>query len=670
MSLQRRLTLYFVIIVVLPLAAAGFLVQRLVVGEISSRAVEALDPELDSAVLVYNGRASLLDEAVKTAVNDPQTVAVLQGTSSTDPGAYLTRALHRISGIDFLVLLDPDGKVIASAERPGDFAPGFKAPSATSIATGGDPIGPGFRASPAIPVRVSNVGDIGRVVGGFWLDGGLIGAAQSSDVELSVVSDGNVVASTADLRSSPAVPLDFQDSFDVDLGGRSKATARSLGDGIALMASTRLAPIESRSRLVVLSLAALLAVALVGAAVLAFLLARLITLPLNELAQGSRAIAQGKYGHRIPVRGRDEVGQLATAFNDMSQQLETTVGQLSTSRDQLRQAVQRVGDALRGTHDFSKMLETVLETSADAVGADVAVLWRVSPARDELYPALSRGIESTDLNRIAMGEGVVGSVAESGTAVILPQMGAAQIADVEPRFPTTMALPMRSDDKVTGVLAAYRSDPSKIFTDEDVETAMFLTEQGSVAIENVLLHDEARRLSLTDGLTSIWNMRFFQMQFRQVLATSTRFARSFSILMLDLDRFKGVNDTYGHQRGDEILIEFAQRVSRTLREVDTFARYGGEEFICLLSETDKHGAFTTAEKILFAIRALPFGGSNGEAPVELTVSIGIASYPEHGDSFQALVRRADEALYRAKQEGRDRIYVTGDTRTYPAGGLG
>ncbi|MEA2477239.1 MAG: hypothetical protein QOC87_1438, partial [Actinomycetota bacterium] len=438
---------------------------------------------------------------------------------------------------------------------------------------------------------------------------------------------------------------------------------------MGLVASTPLAPIQSRSRLVVISLVALLAVALVGAAGLAFLLARLITLPLTELGEGALAIAQGRYGHRIPVRGRDEVGRLATAFNDMSQQLESTVTQLSASRDQLRRAVQRVGDTLRATHDLTQMLETVMETSADAVGADAAVVWRISPARDELYAALARGIDASELSRIALGEGVVGSVAATDRPLILPQMGAIKSADIEPRFPTTMALPMRSDGKVTGVLAAYRADPSRIFTEEDVETATFLTEQGSVAIENVLLHDEARRLSLTDGLTSIWNMRFFQMQFRQVLATATRFTRPFSILMLDLDRFKGVNDTFGHQRGDEILIEFAQRVSRTLREVDTFARYGGEEFICLLSETDKQGAFTTAEKILFAIRSMPFGGTNGEAPVSLTVSIGVASYPEHGDSFRGLVRCADEALYRAKQEGRDRIYVTGDARTYPAGGV-
>jgi two-component system cell cycle response regulator len=185
---------------------------------------------------------------------------------------------------------------------------------------------------------------------------------------------------------------------------------------------------------------------------------------------------------------------------------------------------------------------------------------------------------------------------------------------------------------------------------------MVLAEQGGVAIENVFLHDEARRLSITDGLTGVWNRRYFQMQFRQVLATSVRFRRPFSILMLDLDNFKSINDMHGHQRGDAILIEFAQRVNRVLREVDTFARYGGEEFICLLSETDVYGALTTAEKIREVIRADTFGAT-GDEPVKLTVSIGLASYPEHAESYKALVGAADQALYKAKNEGRDRVRI-------------
>ncbi|MEA2476096.1 MAG: hypothetical protein QOC87_295, partial [Actinomycetota bacterium] len=230
MSLQRRLTLYFVIIVVLPLAAAGFLVQRLVVGEISRRAVEALGPELDSAVLIYNGRSQLLDEAVKTAVNDPETAAVLQHTSTTDPHAYLMGALRRISGIDFLALLDAKGKVVASAQRGANFASGFAPPSAETIASGDRQIGPGFRASPPIPVTMG-ADALGQVVGGFWLDDGLIAGERTSDVELSVVSGDRVIASTAAVDSGHAVAVDYHSSFEVDLGGQSKATARSLGGG-------------------------------------------------------------------------------------------------------------------------------------------------------------------------------------------------------------------------------------------------------------------------------------------------------------------------------------------------------------------------------------------------------------------------------------------------------
>jgi diguanylate cyclase (GGDEF)-like protein len=126
--------------------------------------------------------------------------------------------------------------------------------------------------------------------------------------------------------------------------------------------------------------------------------------------------------------------------------------------------------------------------------------------------------------------------------------------------------------------------------------------------------------------------------------------------MIDLDHFKTINDTYGHQRGDAILVEFAHRVNRVLREVDTFARYGGEEFIALLPETDVYGALTTAEKVREIIRTENFAGS-GEAPIRLTASIGLASYPEHAETYKALVQAADKALYTAKEEGRDRVRI-------------
>ena len=129
--------------------------------------------------------------------------------------------------------------------------------------------------------------------------------------------------------------------------------------------------------------------------------------------------------------------------------------------------------------------------------------------------------------------------------------------------------------------------------------------------------------------------------------------------MMDLDRFKAINDTFGHQRGDAVLVEFAKRVSHVLREVDTFARYGGEEFIALLPETDFSGATTTAGKIVDVIGSEPFGDP-GETPIKLTVSVGVASYPHHATSLTGLIQAADGALYRAKQEGRDRVVIAGE----------
>jgi diguanylate cyclase (GGDEF)-like protein len=229
-------------------------------------------------------------------------------------------------------------------------------------------------------------------------------------------------------------------------------------------------------------------------------------------------------------------------------------------------------------------------------------------------------------------------------------------SSAEPDYDIAIVVPLYSQDRIHAVISVYRKTPAPLFTEDDLGTVVFLAEQGGVALENVQLHEEAQRLSITDGLTGVWNRRYFQMQFRQVLATSTRFERTFSILMLDLDNFKTVNDTFGHQRGDAILIEFARRVSHLLREVDTVARYGGEEFICLLSETDLDGALITAEKIRDAVRSESFD-HQGEEQIGITVSIGVACFPAHGVSYQGLVGAADAAMYRAKQEGRDCVRV-------------
>jgi diguanylate cyclase (GGDEF)-like protein len=182
----------------------------------------------------------------------------------------------------------------------------------------------------------------------------------------------------------------------------------------------------------------------------------------------------------------------------------------------------------------------------------------------------------------------------------------------------------------------------------------------------VQLHQEAQRLSTTDGLTGLWNFRYLSMSLAREIERSTRFERPLAVLMLDLDHFKAVNDTHGHARGDSVLRELAHRVQEQIREVDTFARYGGEEFVVVLPETTLEGAALLAERICLAVRRESFL-VDGEDPLAITVSIGVAAFPEHGSSAATLMRAADKALYVAKHEGRDRWHVAGEEAPAPVG---
>ncbi|HEX2050553.1 MAG TPA: diguanylate cyclase [Actinomycetota bacterium] len=662
MSLRRRLTLFFVLIVIVPLALAGFAVQRVVANEMARRAADDLEPALDTTVALYRRDAGAADDHLARLLVEPGRLArVLESGRRAAADDYLAGSLARARAFDFLGIVDPSGRVLAfaRASRP-QLLPGVGVPAATRLVTPRTGLGPGYARTVSIPLQDEGGGHAGTLVGGVWLDHGFLAQLpQQAGVESSLAWRGRIIATTLPLNAPAPVDVRPGELGEVALEDGSTAAARALSDDLVVLASTPTEPVDHLSRNVLVSVLTLLALVLAGTFVLAWFLSRLITHPLEELAAGARAIADGRFDYAIPVRSNDEVGRLATVFNEMTERLHATISELSSSRDQLARAVRRVGETLRATHDMGDLRASILNVAADAVGADAAALWLFTPTRDELYIALTRGLDESTQARVRVGDGIAGLVAERGRTVLAPRPdGAPKRARVEPPFESTIAVPLYTQDRVTGVLTLWRTADRPRFTEEDLGTAVFLSEQGGVAIENVLLHEEAQRLSLTDGLTGVWNRRFVQMQFRQTFATATRFGRPFSILMLDLDRFKHVNDTFGHQRGDAVLVEFAQRVSGVLREIDTFGRYGGEEFVCLLAETDVEGARATAEKVRHVIRSEPFGGP-GERGIGLTVSIGVASYPEHGDSFRSLVESADSALYVAKQEGRDRVYVAG-----------
>ncbi|CAN7496250.1 PleD family two-component system response regulator [Ensifer adhaerens] len=162
-------------------------------------------------------------------------------------------------------------------------------------------------------------------------------------------------------------------------------------------------------------------------------------------------------------------------------------------------------------------------------------------------------------------------------------------------------------------------------------------------------------LAVTDGLTGLHNRRYFDTHLKLLMDRAAARGRPLSICMTDIDRFKQVNDTYGHDVGDEVLREFANRIRTTVRGADLACRFGGEEFIVVMPDTSAEMAAGVAERLRTIIESLPFAIPQADGPLKVTASMGIATLRPGGDTAEALLKRADTALYQAKHEGRNRV---------------
>ncbi len=184
-----------------------------------------------------------------------------------------------------------------------------------------------------------------------------------------------------------------------------------------------------------------------------------------------------------------------------------------------------------------------------------------------------------------------------------------------------------------------------------------IAEQAATSLVNAQLFEQIERMATTDGLTGILNRRVFQEQFTKVLDRAQRNKRAFCLMIADIDHFKRVNDKYGHQMGDEVLRQVARCLQNTARKTDIVARYGGEEFAIIMEDTDIPGASRIAERIRANVSKLTFQSTTG--PFRCTLSMGIANYPDHQREREKIIGAADEALYVAKNNGRNQVIIYG-----------
>ncbi|MFN3490956.1 MAG: diguanylate cyclase, partial [Anaerolineales bacterium] len=216
-----------------------------------------------------------------------------------------------------------------------------------------------------------------------------------------------------------------------------------------------------------------------------------------------------------------------------------------------------------------------------------------------------------------------------------------------------LGVPLSVQDKIIGLLAIDSAKPNN-FTEEDANLALVFANQVAVALENARIYQETQAQAIMDTLTKIYNRRgLFQLgefEFQR----ARRINRPFSVMILDIDHFKRINDQYSHAIGDQILQSFAERCQKNLRTIDLFGRYGGEEFVILLPETNLQAAQVIAERLRQSIMNAPFASDAGG--LRITASIGIAEAHQNED-LNNLVQRADAALYKAKNSGRNCVVI-------------
>lgn len=382
-----------------------------------------------------------------------------------------------------------------------------------------------------------------------------------------------------------------------------------------------------------------------------------VVLPLASLA----AIQAGGIDEewRPGFLGAAAAGALvAVVAWQVSEQVSSYVRELEQSRLEFRRALARLGQTLEASDDRRVLLDVVLESTQAILDADHAVFF--ADAGTHLLAKASRGTSGVLEARLDRGTGLAGWVAEHGEPARWPP-GPAPVPP-EPDARAALAVPLHAGGRLFGVVGLYgRARP---FSGEDLATVTDFARQAQASIDRTFANEEARRLSITDGLTGLWNRRHLDLRCSEELDRAARFGEEFALVMIDLDDFTQVNNTYGHQAGDAVLVEVANRLSSATRQVDLVARYGGEEFLLLLPRTDRSGALEVVEKVRAAVNDEPIATDAG--PVRLTISLGVASHPDNGTTVGMLTAAADSALYRAKRSGKNRVCVADPAADHPA----
>jgi diguanylate cyclase (GGDEF)-like protein len=322
-----------------------------------------------------------------------------------------------------------------------------------------------------------------------------------------------------------------------------------------------------------------------------------------------------------------------------------------------------VAKALTSSLNLDSILQTIMEKMAAYFRPDTWSLLMVDEQKDELYFAIAVGEAAATLKtvRLKVGEGIAGWVAKHGEALIVPDVY------TDPRFAkridemtkwktrSIICIPLRSKHRVLGVIQLINC-PVENFSENDIMLLQALCDYAAIAIDNARAVERIQELTITDDVTGLYNARHLYKTLEAEVYRSARFGYEFTVIFIDLDHFKHVNDTHGHLIGSKLLAEIGHTIKCHLRLIDYAFRYGGDEFVILLPQTSKDAARIVAKRLLDVFRTAKFLAEDSLG-LNVRASMGVASYPDDAKSAHEIIRQADEMMYSVKNTTRDNVAI-------------
>jgi diguanylate cyclase (GGDEF)-like protein len=640
MSFRGRLLLFFTIIVVIPMIAVALVLFSITEDSETGKADAEIAQALRGAFAVYDDARAEARGHVQRIAADPELASALARRRPEDVAERLRELRRERREVVSLVAYDRSRRQVARTGPSDAVAYAIASPSRSNRELG------------YVAASVTPAVEYMRAV------------RRATALEVRVLSTGRLLASTLDERGQVEA-----DSGDVEIGGteyrgRFAEIREAVGDPVQVGVFTEGADLRSaiadRRLLLGVILVAFLLVALASSVSLA----RALQKQIEQFLVAARRLAQGDFSHPVPVEGADEFAALGKEFNAMSTQLAAKIDEVERKRSELEDTIRRVGDAFATGLDREGMVNLAVRTAVEACEAEGG----------RAIPIDARRMRAAQVGRIGSKLERAMEVAERTAFAVDPEAGPDWLAALEGGPDEAEHRPVRAEvDGVhalaapliarlgrggaleqVGVISIARGGNG--FDDTEYELFTYLTGQAAVSIENVDLHEIVQMQAVTDELTGLYNQRHFHDTLDGEIERSRRFGTDVGLAMFDLDDFKQVNDTFGHQQGNVVLREIGRVLRSLSRDIDEPARYGGEEMAVILPGTDLNGAQLLAERMRSAIERLEIKRVDGAAePLKITASFGVASLPVCATDKEGLISEADAALYRAKRAGKNRV---------------